>query len=148
MGKKFVLVWMLSLLGYYKSKAQTATGSHLVLEKTIPLQVKGRIDHLDVNLKDQVVYIAALGNNSLEVADLRLAKVIHSIKWLDEPQGVAYIPQTREILVANGGTGDCYFYNSLSFEKTGTIHLESDADDVRYDSAAKKIYVGYGHGGI
>src|SRR6185295_4131952 len=27
-------------------------------------------------------------------------------------------------------------------------HSRSDADDVRYDSADKKIYVGYGNGGI
>ncbi len=148
MDKKFVLAWVLSMSGYYMSHAQIAVESLLKLEKSIPLMVNGRIDHLDVNLKDQVIYIAALGNNSLEVADLRSARVIHSIKGLDEPQGVAYIPQTREILVANGGSGDCYFYNSKSFEKTATIHLESDADDVRYDSSAKKIYIGYGKGGI
>jgi len=130
------------------SNAQKNTSNILLLEKTIPLQVKGRIDHLDINLKDQIVYVAALGNNTVEAVDLKSGKVLHSIKGLDEPQGVSYLPQTKEILVANGGSGDCYFYNSRSFEKTGTIHLESDADDVRYDSAAKKIYVGYGNGGI
>ncbi|HET7000101.1 MAG TPA: YncE family protein [Puia sp.] len=112
------------------------------------LSVKGRIDHMDVNLKNQIVYVAALGNNSLEVVDIPGGKVIHSITGLNEPQGVGYVPQTNEILVANGGTGDCYFYNARSFEKTGTIHLNSDADDVRYDSASEKIYVGYGDGGI
>src|SRR4051794_7292784 len=128
MNKKAVLALMVSMVGCYISKAQTAAAAQLKLEKSITLQVKGRIDHLDVNLKDQVIYVAALGNNSLEVADLHSGKVIFSIKGLDEPQGVAYIPQTKEILVANGGTGDCYFYNSRSFKKTGTIHLESDAD--------------------
>ncbi|GAC1449311.1 MAG: hypothetical protein NVSMB7_11310 [Chitinophagaceae bacterium] len=110
--------------------------------------VKGRIDHMDINLKDQVVYVAALGNNTVEVVDLRKGKVIHSIKNLDEPQGVSYIPEHQEIFVANGGNGDCYFYNAHSFEKVATIHLSSDADDVRYDSAERKIYVGYGAGGI
>ena len=131
-------------------KGQPTIGSdHLQLIKSILLpEVNGRIDHLDVNLKDQFLYVAALGNNTLEVVDLNAGRVLHSIKGLDEPQGVGYIPQTREILIANGGSGDCYFYNSRSFEKTGTIHLGSDADDVRYDSAAKKIYVGYGNGGI
>ncbi len=36
----------------------------------------------------------------------------------------------------------------VGFEKTATIHLDSDADDVRYDSVSKRIYVGYGNGGI
>ncbi len=104
------------------------------------------IDHLDVNLKDRVVYTAALGNNTLEAIDLTTGKIIHTIKDLDEPQGIGCIPQSREIVVANGGNGDCYFYNARTFEKLATIHLAADADDVRYDSANKKIYIGYGHG--
>jgi DNA-binding beta-propeller fold protein YncE len=130
--------------------AQEAYGTdQLLLSKTIPLpEVKGRIDHLDVNLKDRVVYVAALGNNTLEAVDLTTGKIIHSIKGLDEPQGIGYIPQSQEIIVANGGSGDCYFYNARSFEKLATIHLASDADDVRYDSATERIYIGYGNGGI
>src|SRR5829696_6961946 len=54
----------------------------------------------------------------------------------------------KEVMVANGGNGDCIFFNAITFEKTATIHLDSDADDVRYDSIDKKIYVGYGDGGI
>ncbi len=130
--------------------AQAPFGTHLLqLNKTIPLaEVKGRIDHLDVNLKDKIVYMAALGNNSLEVVDISTGKLIHSIKGLDEPQGVGYIPQKNEIVVANGGSGDCYFYDAGNFNKVATLHLGSDADDVRYDSAEKKIYIGYGKGGI
>ncbi|HEU5164742.1 MAG TPA: YncE family protein [Chitinophagaceae bacterium] len=99
-------------------------------------------------MKDRIVYVAALGNNSVEVVDIIKGLVLHSIKAVDEPQGVAYIPQQQEIFIACGGNGDCYFYNANSFEKTATIHLSSDADDVRYDSTNKLIYVGYGEGGI
>ena len=122
---------------------------HLVLEQSIPLpNVQGRIDHLDVNIKGQLVYIAALGSNSLEVVDIRNGKHIHTINGLDEPQGVAYIPQHNEIFVSNGGDGKCYFFNAKSYQKTVTVDLSSDADDVRYDSVDRKIYVGYGEGGI
>lgn len=131
-------------------KGQKSFGQTLLAEQTtIPLPgVKGRIDHMDINLKEKIVYVAALGNNTLEIADISSGKVVHSIKGLDEPQGVAYIPEQQEIFVANGGNGDCYFYNGHSFEKTATVHLSSDADDVRYDSTDKKIYAGYGEGGI
>lgn len=122
---------------------------HLPLVKEIVLpKVKGRIDHMDVNLKDQVVYMAALGNNTLEVIELSTGNILHSITGLDEPQGVGYIPQRQEIFIANGGTGACYFYNAKTFERTATLKLPSDADDVRYDSSDRKIYVGYGTGGI
>lgn len=131
-------------------KGQPAFGSGgLTFEKNIAMPgVKGRIDHMDVNLKDEVIYVSALGNNTLEAIDLRSGRVLHSIGGLDEPQGVGYIPQTGEIFVANGGTGDCYFYSARTFDRTAAIHLSSDADDVRYDSAGEKIYVGYGEGGI
>lgn len=135
---------------YTGCKAQPVYGTkYLQQEKQIPLQnVHGRIDHMDVNLQDKIVYVAALGNNTVEVVDIAGGKVIHSITGLDEPQGVGYIPKTKELFIANGGNGDCYFYNAGTFEKTATLHLSSDADDVRYDSATQKIYVGYGDGGI
>jgi DNA-binding beta-propeller fold protein YncE len=152
LGKKTGLMVMLLLCSgiFTECKSQPSFGTnHLQLLKTILLpEVKGRIDHLDINLKDQILYVAALGNNTLEAVDLNAGSVLHTIKGLDKPQGIGYIPQTREILVANGGNGDCYFYNSRNFEKTASLHFSSDADDVRYDSIARKIYVGYGDGGI
>jgi len=129
---------------------QRPFGEDLLIKKasiSMP-NVKGRIDHMDINLRERTVYIAALGNNSLEVIDIGNAKKLRSIAGLDEPQGITYIPQQQEIFVANGGNGDCNFYDAHSFEKKVTIHLSSDADDVRYDSAQNRIYVGYGEGGI
>lgn len=131
-------------------KGQRTFGEqYLELQKKISLPgVKGRIDHFAIDLKDQIAFVAALGNNTLEVVDLEKGKVTHSIPGMSEPQGVEYIPQYDEIFVANGGNGECYFYNAHTYKKTATIQLSSDADDVRYDSAHEKIYVGYGEGGI
>ncbi|MGH2644458.1 MAG: YncE family protein, partial [Chitinophagaceae bacterium] len=101
----------LSICGSITScKGQQTFGTQcLQFKKTILLpNVKGRIDHLAINEKDRIVYVAALGNNSLEIVGLQKGKVISSIKGLDEPQGVAYIPATNEIFVANGGNGACY----------------------------------------
>ncbi|MDO3629070.1 hypothetical protein [Mucilaginibacter sp. BT774] len=121
----------------------------LKLEKEVPMpNVKGRIDHLDINLKDQLVYVAALGNNTIEVVDLKTGKISHSITGLNEPQGIAYISKHHELFVANGGTGECIFYNASTWVKVGSIKYDDDADDVRYDAALDRIYVGYGSGGI
>jgi len=123
--------------------------SALKLEKEIALpNVKGRIDHLDIDLQDQLIFVAALGNNTVEVVDLRNGKDIHSITALDEPQGVAYIPKHHELFVANGGTGECIFYNAENWQKVASVKYNDDADDVRYDAIADLIYVGYGSGGI
>jgi len=121
----------------------------LKLEKEITLPgVKGRIDHIDIDVEGQIAYVAALGNNTVEVVDLKKGVVLHSVTGLSEPQGVAYISKHHELFVANGGTGECLFYNTVTFQKTGSIKYDDDADDVRYDELTDKIYVGYGGGGI
>lgn len=131
-------------------KVQPGFGQELLkLEKEISLPgVQGRIDHMDIDVKNQVVYVAALGNNTVEVVDLKKSIVLHSIKGLSEPQGIAYIQKHHETFVANGGTGECIFYNAVTFQKVASVKYDDDADDVRYDEASDQIYVGYGSGGI
>src|SRR5213592_1316407 len=69
----------------------------LILKQTIVLpNVNGRIDHMDADVKGQVVFMSALGNNSVEIVDLKNEKHLFSIKKLSEPQGVIFIPQTNE----------------------------------------------------
>ena len=129
-------------------QAQSAT-NYLQLVETIPLQqVSGRIDHLSFDSKNNFVFVAALGNNSVEVVDLTTKKVIRSIKNLHEPQGLTFIVANNTLVVANGDDGACDVFDAGSFQKLHSIPLGDDADNVRCDTAAKKIYVGYGNGGI
>ena len=129
-------------------RAQSQTKS-LQLIETIALQnITGRIDHLSFDRKNNLVYVAALGNNTVEVADLTNKKIVHSIKDLHEPQGLAFIPESNSLVVANGDNGECDMFDAATFQKTNSIQLGDDADNVRYDAVNKKIYVGYGNGGI
>jgi len=138
----------LFLLLFNGCKAQNQNNS-LELSATIPLpEVSGRIDHLSYNNERQIIYVAALGNNTIEVVDLKNKKVIHTIKNLSEPQGVVYIPESNSIFVANGDNGVCDVFDAITFKKIKSLKLPNDADNVRYDSIDKKIYVGYGNGGI
>jgi len=148
-NQKILTLLIAGLVSFTGCQAQESGKQFLKLEKEIALPgVKGRIDHIDINIKDHIAYIAALGNNTLEIVDLESGKITGSISGLSEPQGVAYIPKHEEILIANGGTGECGFYNALTLKNTGSIKLAGDADDVRYDESTDKIYVGYGSGGI
>jgi hypothetical protein len=144
------LLYVFFLYTFLSCNGQKPFGlEHLQLEKTIEMPgVGGRIDHMAINLKEQILYVAALGNNTVEVLDLQKGTVIKSIKGIEEPQGVAFIPEQNEIVVASGGNGDCVFLNAGTFENISTIHLDGDADNIRYDAAERKIYVGYGNGGI
>ena len=63
----------------------------LNLEKQIPLpRVEGRIDHFSVDLAGGRLFIAALGNGSVEVLDLQQGKRTAEIQGLKVPQGVFY----------------------------------------------------------
>jgi len=122
----------------------------LKLTTTITLpDVAGRIDHLAFVPKNQTIFVAALGNNTVEVVDLISNKVIHSIKGLHEPQGIKYIPESNTVFVANGENGDCDVYNADTYQFITSIKMPGgDADNVRYDVTAGKIFVGYGDGGL
>jgi len=130
--------------------AQTPTENNsLKLIATIPLpNVSGRIDHLAFDPEHQTVFVAALGNNTVEVVDLKNKKVIRTIQNLDEPQGIAFIPESKHLIVANGGNGECDVFVVGTFQKIRSVKLAGDADNVRYNAASKRIYVGYGSGGI
>jgi DNA-binding beta-propeller fold protein YncE len=121
----------------------------LKLKQTIPLPgVEGRIDHFAADPSGQRLFVCALGNNSLEVIDLRKGERAHSIMGLGAPQGVGYAPQVDRLFVANDKGGICKIYDGKSFQTVGELNLEDDADNVRYDETRKKFYVGFGSGGI
>jgi hypothetical protein len=144
------LFYILCLYSLLSCKGQRYFGANMLhLEKEIAMpEVTGRIDHMAVNSKDNVVYVAALGNNTVEVIDILKGKIVRTIKGISEPQGIAYLPEQNEIAVASGGNGDCVFINTTTAERVATVHLTGDADNIRYDPIEKRIYVGYGDGGI
>jgi DNA-binding beta-propeller fold protein YncE len=121
----------------------------LKLKQTIPLPgVEGRIDHFAFDPSGERLFVCALGNNTVEVLDLRKGERIHTITGLGAPQGIAYIPELNRIFVANDKGGICKIYDGKSFQSIGELNFKDDADNVRYDDAARKIYVGFGSGGI
>jgi DNA-binding beta-propeller fold protein YncE len=147
-----VLGWAIllaaSLLWPGATGAQTASPP-LVLEAKIPLgEVSGRIDHLGIDLKRQRLLVAELGNNSLGVVDLAAGKVLRRITGLSEPQGVAYVPFSDSVFVANAGDGSVRVLRGEDLTAVGRIELGDDADNVRVDTARERVLVGYGKGAL
>src|SRR5213595_4034599 len=119
------------------------------LKQTIALPgVEGRIDHFALDPSGERLFVCALGNNTVEVLDLRKGQRIHSITGLGSPQGIVYVPELNRIFVANDKGGIFKIYDGKLFQSVAEVDFKDDADNVRYDNAAKKIYVGFGSGGI
>ena len=136
------------LLGFAMS-ALAMAGPPLTPGKSIPLpNVKGRIDHLSVDVAGQRLFVSALGNNSVEIIDLKAGKVAHSITGVKAPQGVLYVPESNRLVVASRDDGSIRFYDGTSYQLLKTVNKISDADNLRWDPRTKAVVAGYGDGAI
>jgi DNA-binding beta-propeller fold protein YncE len=126
-----------------------ASDEPLVLEVKIPLgQVRGRIDHLAVDVAHQRLFVAELGNDTVGVVDLAHHVVLRTLTGLHEPQGVGYEPSTDTLYVANAGDGTVQLFQGADLAPVGRIDLGEDADNVRIDPNTHRVIVGYGKGAL
>jgi len=131
------------------SAQSTDKAAPLQLESKIPLgAVRGRIDHMAIDVARQRLLVAELGNDSVGVVDVKEGKTSHTIGGLAEPQGVGYVPSTDMIYVANARDGSVRLFHGADYAPAGRIDLGSDADNIRFDAASDRILVGYGGGAI
>lgn len=143
------LLLLLPLLSLSSWKAGAADGPPLVLEATIPLEsTGGRIDHMAVDLRRQHLFVAELGNGTLDVVDLAGRKVVARVGGLKEPQGVGYSEKADLVVVASAGDGSVRFYRGQDIAPAGVLQLSDDADNVRIEPRNGNVVVGYGSGGL
>jgi hypothetical protein len=109
--------------------------------------VEGRFDHFAFDGATGRLFVAALGNNSVEIVDARTSKRVTSVRGVDEPQGLAFVPPGR-LIVANGGTGDVQLREGDDLHVAARLQTPGDADNVRYDPAARRAYVGVASGAL
>jgi DNA-binding beta-propeller fold protein YncE len=121
----------------------------LALIRSIDLpRVEGRIDHLAIDVPSQRLFVAALGNNSVEVLDVKEGRHVKSLPGFREPQGIAVAPEAKLIAVANGQGEGVQMIDAVQYRPTRSILLGDDSDNVRYDAAARRLYVGFGSGAL
>src|SRR5258707_569052 len=104
----FFLSGLLALCG----SAAAQDSQVLSLKNHIALpSVKGRIDHFSVDVKGQRLFMAGVGNHTLEVIDLQSGKQVRTIPNLAEPQGVYFDAATNRLYVACGLDGVTNIYD-------------------------------------
>jgi DNA-binding beta-propeller fold protein YncE len=119
----------------------------LVPEATIVLpHTSGRIDHLAIDLARKHLFVAELGNGSVDVVDLAARQVVHRLTGLREPQGVLYAPSADRLAVASAGDGTLRLFGADTFAVLGIIGLGYDADNLRLAPDGHDVVVGYGDG--
>jgi DNA-binding beta-propeller fold protein YncE len=120
-----------------------------LLERKIPLgEVRGRIDHLAVDLARNRLFVAELENDTVAVIDLESYKVMQVISDLSKPQGLGYHRPTDALYVANGGDGTAAIFRGDDYRAITRIPLGKDADNVRMDTVGNRVFVAYGDGAL
>jgi DNA-binding beta-propeller fold protein YncE len=139
---RYLLVgWLAALVA---SGASAAPVMELVATIALP-GVKGRIDHLSADPGAHRIFVAALGNDTVEVLDTQSSQR-RTISGLGEPQGVLYLAAMGRLFIANGGSNRVDLVDVASLSVVKRIAGMEDADNVRYDASARKVWVGYGKG--
>jgi hypothetical protein len=107
--------------------------------------VYGRMDHFGWDSKRAILLVTALGNNSVEIVDQW--KRVGAITGLEHPQASQYLPGLDRLAVSSQ-SGKLRIYDAASYSliKMLDFGTAADTDNMRYDSATKLLYVGYGDG--
>jgi YVTN family beta-propeller protein len=121
----------------------------LKLVQTISLSgVKGRFDHFSIDSNGKRLFVAALGNNTVEVIDLAEGKRIHTISGMSKPQGVLFVAHHNELFVANGDDGTLKVLDGTDFNVKDKVTEMPDVDNVRLDPHTGEVWAGYGDGAL
>src|SRR5580704_9269067 len=117
----------------------------LRLVQTIPLpNVKGRLDHMDVDVKGKRLFVAGLENGTFEVVDLQAGKWMSSIPGFKKAQGALFVPELNKLFLASGDDGMVRVLRGDTFELLDSIHLDTGPNRIVYEPNSKLVYVGYG----
>src|SRR5713101_1488502 len=147
---KFSHIWLAAvvfLIGCATGLANSQVGGKqpLRLVQTIPLpNVKGRIDHMEVDVKGERLFAAGLENGTLEVVDLQAGKWMRSIPGFKKPQGALYVPELNKLFVASGDDGMLRVFWGDTLDLLDPIPLDRGPNRVVYEPHSKLVYVGYG----
>jgi len=129
--------------------AQAQNHSALVLAQTVPLPgVRGRFDHFAIDETGRRLFVAALGNNTVEVIDLAAGKRMKSVSGMSRPTGLTYLAEPNQLWVANGGDGTLKILDGSDFSVVKTLTGLDDADNLRFDSKTKSSWLGHGDGAL
>ena len=125
------------------SQAETKQPLRLVQIISIP-NVKGRLDHMDVDVKSKRLFVAGLERGTFEVIDLKAGKWRRSIPGFKKPQGAVYVPKFNKLFLASGDDAMVRVFHGDSLQLRDSILLEPGPNRIVYEPHSKTVYVGYG----
>lgn len=142
---KFLAVFFVALIGGFAFSAPAQEKQALRLVQTITLPgIEGRLDHMGVDLDKKRLFVAAVGNNSLEVIDLTAGKVVNSLPGFKRTQDALFLGGDVNKLFVSSLDGHVRVFQGETFHLVQDFKVEPDPNRLLYDPARNLIYFGYG----
>jgi DNA-binding beta-propeller fold protein YncE len=134
---------MLALFGVFALKAHSTDTAPLKLVTTyeFPSDVKGRFDHLIVDVPGRRLFTAAMEDKSVDVFQVDSGKLIYTIQGIEKPHALLYRQDINRLYVTDGEAGDLKIFDGKTYKLLMTVKLLVGADGIGYDPATKYLYV-------
>ena len=131
------------LLGAQMVAAQTAAPLKLATKYDMPAAVKGRFDHLGIDIGGNRLFVVGEEAAQVLVFDLATGKYVRAIK-VDHPHAVLYREDLQRIYITDEGKGVLNIYDGKTYDLVKTVPLKVDTDSIGYDPATHYLYIDNG----
>jgi hypothetical protein len=146
MIKKLSLALVLTFIAAGLSVADQAAPLKLSTKYKMPDTVKGRFDHLGVDLGGNRLFLAAETAHEVLVFDLRTGKYLRAIPDIQIPHAIFVPEDLNRVFVTDGGAGEVKIFDGRNYRLVGAVKLKLDSDSIGYDPATHDLYVDNGGG--
>ena len=126
--------------------ARSAEPVKLVAKYSMPADVKGRFDHLGVDLSGQRLFLTAETAHEVLVFDLATGKFMRALTGIGIPHAIFCREDLNRIYITDGGAGELKDYDAKTYRLLGAAKLKVDADSIGYDPTTHYLYVDNGGG--
>src|SRR5260370_30988736 len=123
--KRFLASLIAANVILFAVAASAQTKPPLRLLQTIPLpDLKGGdFNHFAVDLSGNRLFLTAEANNAVEVFDTRANQLIHSIRDVDTPHSLLYVPAANQLWLVNVGDGTVKSFDGKNYAVVATVKL-------------------------
>src|SRR5260370_15237404 len=142
---KLLAMCCVAIVVGFAGQASAQEKQALRLVQTIPLPgVTGRLDRMAVDLEKKRLFVAASGNNTLEVVDRTGGKVVKSLAGFKDTQDAVFLGGDFNKLYVSSLDGHVRVFQGETFWLVQDFKIEPDSNRLFYDPTTKLIYFGYG----
>jgi len=140
---KRLAICCIALFAAFAVQTSAQEKQALRLVQTIPLPgVKGRLDHMGVDLGQKRLFVAAVANNTLEVVDLTAGKVTKSLAGFKDTQDALFLGGEFNKLYVSSLDGHVRVFQGETFRLVQDFKIEPDANRLFYDPTTNLISYG------